>query len=147
MKKMNNKGFSLVELIIVIAIMAILAGAIAPALIKYIKKSRKSTDISNGGTIQTAVITALANQNAYDAISNSVDLNVSSAVANGQAGTGTAFDAQLADAIGNVSLKPKYATGSSFMVHIEKESNVVEVYVGDSGNQLAPSQTGSYAED
>ena len=34
MKKTNNKGFSLVELIIVIAIMAILAGAIAPALIR-----------------------------------------------------------------------------------------------------------------
>ena len=32
MKKTNNKGFSLVELIIVIAIMAILAGAIAPAV-------------------------------------------------------------------------------------------------------------------
>ena len=32
----RNKGFSLVELIIVIAIMAILAGALAPALIKYL---------------------------------------------------------------------------------------------------------------
>ena len=43
--KKSNKGFSLVELIIVIAIMAILAAAIAPALIRYIDKSRKADDL------------------------------------------------------------------------------------------------------
>lgn len=62
MKKMNNKGFSLVELIIVIAIMAILAGAIAPALIRYIDKSRRSNDVSSCDTIETSVNTALGNE-------------------------------------------------------------------------------------
>ena len=41
----RNKGFSLVELIIVIAIMAILAMVITPAIIRYIEKSREATDI------------------------------------------------------------------------------------------------------
>ena len=64
---MKNKGFSLVELIIVIAIMAILAAAIAPALIRYIDKSRRGDDVQAAATINTAVTATLANEAAYDA--------------------------------------------------------------------------------
>ncbi|MDE6531272.1 MAG: type II secretion system GspH family protein [Lachnospiraceae bacterium] len=70
----NNKGFSLVELIIVIAIMAILVGVMAPQLIKYIEKSNVSADTQLAGTVQTAATTAmmdpevLANQTASNYI-------------------------------------------------------------------------------
>ena len=54
-KKMNNKGFSLVELIVVIAIMAVLVGVLAPQFIKYVEKSRQSTDITNLDSIKQVV--------------------------------------------------------------------------------------------
>ena len=54
-KKKNNKGFSLVELIVVIAIMAVLVGVLAPQFIGYVEKSRQSTDLSNLDTIKSTV--------------------------------------------------------------------------------------------
>ena len=65
---MKNKGFSLVELIIVIAIMAILAAAIAPALIRYIDKSRRADDVTAAGTVLTGVQTAMADEDCYSEI-------------------------------------------------------------------------------
>ena len=50
-RKNKNKGFTLVELIIVIAIIAILAAVLAPQYIKYIDKSRWSTDQNNAATL------------------------------------------------------------------------------------------------
>lgn len=41
----DSKGITMVELIIVIAIMAILTGALAPAIIKYLEKSRRAKDV------------------------------------------------------------------------------------------------------
>lgn len=54
-KQKNNKGFSLVELIVVIAIMAVLVGVLAPQLIKYVEKSREATDIQNADSIASTL--------------------------------------------------------------------------------------------
>lgn len=52
--KKNNKGFSLVELIIVIAIMAVLIGLLAPQYLRFVQKSKVSADLSNAQSIATA---------------------------------------------------------------------------------------------
>jgi len=53
--KADKRGFSLVELIIVIAIMAILVAVLAPTYLKYVERSRKSTDCQTVAEIIKAV--------------------------------------------------------------------------------------------
>ncbi len=62
-RRNHNKGFSLVELIIVIAIMAILAAVIAPAVIRYIDKSRKAVDVATAEVIFKAAELAYTSGN------------------------------------------------------------------------------------
>lgn len=61
MKNQNksSKGFSLVELIVVIAIMAILVGVMAPSLMKQIEKSKESKDTTAIDSIRSSVEAAI----------------------------------------------------------------------------------------
>ena len=62
--KKNNKGFSLVELIVVVLIMAIIAVALAPQIMKWVKNSRITADQNACGNIKTAVQAGIADYQA-----------------------------------------------------------------------------------
>lgn len=51
----ENKGFTLVELIVVIVILAILVGVTIGGIYGYVNKSRTNTDINNASAIQSAL--------------------------------------------------------------------------------------------
>lgn len=69
----NNKGFSLVELIVVVAIMAVLVGVLAPAYLRYVEKSRMQKDDSAVAEVVEAVKIALAEEDVYDSVNFGTD--------------------------------------------------------------------------
>lgn len=84
MKKenMNDKGFSLVELIIVIAIMAILIVVLAPQYLKYVERSRNSTDLQNAVSLRTAIETYAADPQADTPFQKNDEFNITVTSAN-----------------------------------------------------------------
>lgn len=50
----RNSGFTLVELIIVIAILAVLVGVIAPQYLKYVERTKRVVDVSTAREIADA---------------------------------------------------------------------------------------------
>ncbi len=61
MKKSNKKGFTLVELIVVIAIMAILAAVLVPTVTSKIKDANESKAKTECGSIANAVQSDVVN--------------------------------------------------------------------------------------
>ena len=78
MKKMNNKGFSLVELIVVIAIMGVLMVVLAPQYLRYVEKSRLQKDNSAIAEVAENIKIALAEQQVYEKVSSGTTVSVTS---------------------------------------------------------------------
>lgn len=89
-KKKNNKGFSLVELIVVIAIMAVLVGVLAPQFMGYVEKSREATDIQNLDSVRTQVEAYCADHEGVTAVTVAIASSGTTATATVSSGTAPA---------------------------------------------------------
>lgn len=72
-KKNGTKGFSMIELIIVIAVMAILIALIGTQLIPYLEKSRKTRDLDTLNAALTAVQSVVTDHELNPEIQTDID--------------------------------------------------------------------------
>lgn len=64
--QLNKKGFSLIEIAIVLAILIVLLGVLAPTLLRYTENSRAQKDNSAMDEVLEAVVLALSDSNIFD---------------------------------------------------------------------------------
>ena len=124
----NNKGFSLVELIIVIAIMAILIGVLAPQYLKFVERSRQSTDKQNADEIIRAVEIYAADPEAATPFAlnktATITLNKGAAMAIGGDNAASVTAALNEAGIDDVRLKSDKWNGVVITISIDSDGNV-----------------------
>ena len=145
-KKKNNKGFSLVELIIVIAIMAILVAILAPQFLKYVERSRNTADVANGREITNAVIAYIADTEVEGNIitGNDTVVEVTGTETKVSGTSATAVLAALKEAgittgtsspLKDVKCKSKTAwTSYKITVGVDAQGVITFKYAGDGGS-------------
>ena len=67
-KNFNKKGFTLVELVVVIAIIGILAAIIVPTLTGYIKKAQRKADLDTARAIASCVTLAMTEDPTFESV-------------------------------------------------------------------------------
>jgi len=74
--KSSKKGFTLVELIVVIVILAVLAAMLVPALIGYIDRARKEKDYQAASVVYAAAQAAITEAYAKGDIKNKAEVTI-----------------------------------------------------------------------
>lgn len=126
----KNKGFSLVELIVVVAIMAVLVGILAPAYLSYVEKTRRGTDENMAEEVRHTIEIATADICVYDEVIQAMGTGTktysfsNNTVIKSVGGTGTKLEEALDDVYGGkaFAIKSKKYKNKTFTVTVANSS-------------------------
>lgn len=139
----DKKGFSLVELIIVMAIMAILVGIVASQVLPYMEKSRMSKDQQQLSSLCTDIVSAISQADGTVSTFSATELKDCNATTGGvdwvtELGLLRSSDGTIATPVGtienNIAGKFKSKTAkaaSAISVAYDNTTGQVTVYCGD----------------
>lgn len=135
----DKKGFSLVELIIVMAIMAILVGVVASQVIPYMEKSRQSKDQQQISNLATSMVSAIAQDGTFDLATEAAtaDISFELSTANLASNTTSTIESTFAELCGQsdtdavvTAVKDKFTSnkaktaGNKLFVTLKKNGSV-----------------------
>lgn len=133
----SNEGFSLVELIIVIAIMAILVGVVALAVIPNLERSRESKDLATLDSACSALSVAVANAGSSASSGSATITNGSLA---GDITTNSTLSGAFTEQLDPSTLKLASSVASGKAITLTWDTtngaNVVKARVLDGGNAV-----------
>lgn len=136
--KNKTKGFTLVEVIVVISILMIFAGFMIPKIVGYQDKAKKMKAINIGKQIQSALMSCYAEGNIQITkaeINELTNANISEITLGGVA-TATATDAAKKNADNQISIDKDYiatfvSDGNSYTLLLNVSSNSVIIRKGE----------------
>lgn len=139
--KLNRKGFSLLELIVSMAILAVLSGLLAPQLFRYVEKSKEARDLQTLDTVYMAVQAAVMDEEVYESLSGESGGAFSHTLALKSVDTDEAFGETMESLLGDLTkirlLSGKAKKGAvCIKIRCSSENEwSISVY---SGSSLAP---------
>ena len=122
--KSTKKGFTLVELIVVLVILAVLAAMLVPALTGYIRRARQEKDYQFAATVLTAAQSAATYQYSLPATSRTTPITQTTPAGN---------DETVEKLVGNTGWTCSFTVDDNFVI------NGGWVKIGDNKYEWTPS--------
>ena len=141
-RKRNNKGFSLIELIIVITIMAILTALLAPQLLRYVEQSRVAKDAVSLDEVYRAVQLAYTTE----AVSTATTATTTVTYGTGTPGAltvspaNTTLEGELARTLGPIAALPALVSGR-YTAAAASANRIITITVATGGGVTAITYT------